>query len=169
MLSMSLLTPPPGVEPGEGFFQPVGSFPARDAPAAAFMLVELHGAQSEFDHADLVSSSTTTPPEPSMLPALATWSKSMPISISVGNKTGVDEPPGTTAFNDRLPSDAATHFINHLLEVVAHGQFVHARGGQRCRSGRTGVCRHSALSQSSRTPHRRCEKCGEPWPEFPRY
>ena len=49
----------------------------------------------------VVSSSTTTPPDPSIEPALATLSKSMPISISSDFNTGVLDPPGTTALSAR--------------------------------------------------------------------
>src|ERR1017187_6013466 len=72
------------------------------------------------------SSMTTTPPEPSIEPALPTWSKSMPMSISSGSKTGVDEPPGTTAFNPPPAINPPRHFVDHLFEVVAHRQFVDA-------------------------------------------
>ena len=40
---------------------------------------------------------TIVPAEPSMLPALATDSKSIATSISSAVSTGVEEPPGTTA------------------------------------------------------------------------
>ena len=40
-----------GVEADESLFQPVGAFAAWDAPSAALMLVELHGAQGKFHDA----------------------------------------------------------------------------------------------------------------------
>src|ERR1700723_258393 len=86
------------MKPRQGFFQPVRAFAAWNAPAAAFMLVELHSAKSAMQ---VVSSRTTTPPDPSIEPVFATESKSMATSISSGNSTGVDDPPGTTAFKLR--------------------------------------------------------------------
>ncbi len=47
----------------------------------------------------VVSSRTTTPPEPSMLFAFARVSKSIAMSHSSAFRTGQDEPPGTTAFS----------------------------------------------------------------------
>ncbi len=49
------------------------------------------------------SSITIVPAEPSIEPALASESKSMATSISAAVSTGVDEPPGTTAFSLRPP------------------------------------------------------------------
>ena len=45
------------------------------------------------------SSITTTPPEPSMDPALASESKSMGTSISSAFSRGQELPPGITAFS----------------------------------------------------------------------
>src|ERR1041385_3679688 len=42
------------VEARERLLEPICSFTARDAPAAAFMLVELHHAQRKLDHASRV-------------------------------------------------------------------------------------------------------------------
>src|ERR1700679_1316082 len=39
------------MKPRQGFFQPVRAFAAWNAPAAAFMLVELHSAKCELHHA----------------------------------------------------------------------------------------------------------------------
>ncbi len=39
----------------------------------------------------------------------------------------MDEPPGTTALSLRPPRNAAGNVVDHLLEVVAHGQLVDAR------------------------------------------
>ena len=47
------------------------------------------------------SSITMVPAEPSMEPALATPSKSIAMSSSSAVRTGVEEPPGTTAFSLR--------------------------------------------------------------------
>ena len=47
------------------------------------------------------SSITIVPAEPSIEPALAIASKSIATSISSAVSTGVDEPPGTTAFSLR--------------------------------------------------------------------
>jgi hypothetical protein len=45
------------------------------------------------------SSMTMVPAEPSALPAFCRLSRSMFTSISSGRRTGVDDPPGITAFN----------------------------------------------------------------------
>src|SRR3954452_21802986 len=42
------------MEEGESFLEPVSPFTAGNTPAAAFMLVELHHAEREFNHAGLV-------------------------------------------------------------------------------------------------------------------
>ena len=41
------------MEAGERLLEPVCAFTAGNAPAAAFMLVKLHHAQREFDHASI--------------------------------------------------------------------------------------------------------------------
>ena len=46
--------PAASMETDQRFFQPVGAFAARDAPSAAFVLVELHGAQRKFHDAGRV-------------------------------------------------------------------------------------------------------------------
>src|SRR5579863_575839 len=43
-----------GMETRQGFFEPVGSFTAGNAPAAAFVLIEADGAECEFDDAGLI-------------------------------------------------------------------------------------------------------------------
>ena len=48
------------------------------------------------------------------------------VSISSGKSTGVDEPPGTTAFEFAPAANAAGYLVDHLLEVVTHGQLVDA-------------------------------------------
>src|SRR5689334_7413091 len=42
------------VEAGKRLFEPVSAFTAGDAPAATFMLIELHHAQCKLDHTGLV-------------------------------------------------------------------------------------------------------------------
>ena len=44
----------------------------------------------------------------------------------VGRSTGQDEPPGTTAFSFLPSANAAADFVDHLLQVEAHRQFVDA-------------------------------------------
>jgi hypothetical protein len=58
----------------EQLLEPIRAFAARNAPPAAFVLVELHNAQRMARTMHVSSSITTTPPEPSMLPIFATES-----------------------------------------------------------------------------------------------
>jgi hypothetical protein len=53
---------------------------------------------------ETVSSMTTTPAEPIMVPALRRPSTSMVTSISSALRMGAEEPPGTTAFSRPLPA-----------------------------------------------------------------
>ena len=65
-----VLAPAAFVESAAESSQPGGAFAARDAPAAALMRVKPHDAQRERTMS-VVSSITTMPPDPSMLPTLA--------------------------------------------------------------------------------------------------
>ena len=49
----------------------------------------------------VVSSMTTTPAEPAIVPALRSPSTSIVTSISSARRSGAEEPPGTTAFSRR--------------------------------------------------------------------
>ena len=114
-----------------------------------------------------VSSSTTTPPEPSMLPALAIWSKSMPMSISSGSRHGVDDPPAPPPSN-LVRRESRRHLVNHLLQVVAHRQLIHARPLDVARSSRTAASRRCVPCPASRTPRRLPAERAAPSPASPR-
>ena len=49
----------------------------------------------------VVSSITTTPAEPAIVPAFRSPSTSIVTSISSARRSGAEEPPGTTAFSRR--------------------------------------------------------------------
>src|SRR5579862_8771877 len=110
-----------------------------------------------------VSSSTTTPPEPSIDPVFATESKSMATSISSGRRTGVDEPPGTTAFNSPVRNSAAD-VIDHLLKVVAHRQFVDTRLvkiPRETKQPRAAILGRTELRVPVRAPQHNMRHCGQ--------
>ena len=55
----------------------------------------------------VVSSMTTTPAEPAIVPAFRSPSTSIVTSISSARRSGAEEPPGTTAFSAPPVRDAA--------------------------------------------------------------
>jgi hypothetical protein len=155
-LSMSFMHAAAGCEAHQRLLHPIRTFAAGNAPAAALVLIKLRGAQGELHDAHLVVE-TTTPPEPSMEPAFATESKSMATSISSG---GGSAPTSRRArrLSAGLPvGDAAGDVVDHLLQVVAHGQLVDAGPLHVRRSCRRGACRRCAECPAGRTIRRRRE------------
>ena len=98
MLSMSFSTPPPACRPGERLLEPVRAFAAGNAPAAALVLVELHGAQGELDDADgLVEHDDAAGAEHRA--SLAHLVEVEADVDFVGGQDRAEDPPGTTALS----------------------------------------------------------------------
>ena len=75
--------------------------------------------------------------------------------ISSAFRIGTDDPPGVTAFSLRPFQHAAADVVDHLHQVVAHGQFVHAglvQVSAQAEQARTAVLRRA---QARRTTRRR--------------
>ncbi len=73
------------------------------------------------------SSITTTPPEPSIEPALASESKSMATSHFFGLQHRAGRSAGDHGLQLLAAADAAADFVDHPPEVEAHRQLVDAR------------------------------------------
>ena len=87
------------IEARQHLLQPGRAFAARNAPAAAFMRVELHDAQRGLHHVGVfVHDDHAARPEHRSPPSPASRNPSA-TSHSSAFSTGHDEPPGITAFN----------------------------------------------------------------------
>src|SRR5437588_10427278 len=113
------------MEADKGFLQPVRSFTTGDAPSAAFVLVELHRAKGEFYDALLVVNNYHA--------ARTEHRSGLRDRIEIHgdinfirSKNGTGRSARHHALQLATVGDAAAHVVQHLLQVVAHGQFVHA-------------------------------------------
>src|SRR5580692_5113488 len=111
------------VEASERLLQPVGAFAAGNTPATALVLVELHGSQGKLHHADSVVQNHNA--------ARTEHAAGLGYLIEVhadidfiGPKYRTGGSSGYYSFQRAAIGDAATHLVDHLLEVVTHGQFV---------------------------------------------
>src|SRR5271156_4524385 len=114
------------MQPGERLLQPVRAFAAGDAPAAALMLVELHRAQRKLDHAYGLVEHDHAPgaEQRSRLAHLVEVHADVDF---FGQQYRRRRPAGHDGFQLLPARNAAAYVIDHLLEVVTHGQFIDAR------------------------------------------
>src|SRR5579859_442775 len=121
-----LAQPPAVVEAGKRLLEPVSAFAAGNAPAAALVLIELHDAQREFDHAGLVvdDDNATRAQE---LAALAEGVKihvHLVCFFSRENEGG--RSAGNHGFQFASVGNAATHVVDHFFKRITQRQFVNA-------------------------------------------
>ena len=120
------LTPQTGVEALQGLPQPSGTFPARNAPSAGFVGVEVHDAPRHVHHAGVfVHHHHAAGTE-----HRARFRQRIVIHRDI-DLLGGQQRTGTSAGNDRLQffpfGDAARHFVNELLHVHAERNFINPR------------------------------------------
>src|SRR5450432_2705255 len=114
-----------GVEAGQRLLEPVGALAAGDAPAAAFVLVKLHGPQGELDHAGglIEHHDAARAKHAAGLADLVEIHADVDLA---GQQAGGRRPAGDHGLELFSVGDAAAHFVDHFPEAVAHGQFVNA-------------------------------------------
>src|SRR5215467_2611045 len=107
------------MESDQCLLQPIRSFAAGDAPSAAFVLVELHRAQSEFDYTLRIINYD----DPARTQHGPGFHDRIKIHGNVDLFGGQTWARGSSG-NDRLQfpamRDAAAHVVDHLFEVVTH-------------------------------------------------
>src|ERR1700761_81531 len=114
------------VEAGHRLLEPVCALAAGDAPAAAFVLIELDGAERELDDRDcLVEHYDAGGAEHAA--SLAQLVEIHPNVDFIGAQDGAGCAAGHDRFECPAVRDAASHLVDHLLQVVAHRQLVNAR------------------------------------------
>ncbi len=125
MLSMSLRLAEAGVKARQRFFEPVRSLAAGNAPAAAFVLIKADRPQRKLDDAGLVVDDHHA----RRAEHRAGLAHLVEVHADV-DLFGQQHRSRRAAGDDGLQSTPAAHaaryFVDHLFEVVAHGQLVDA-------------------------------------------
>src|SRR3954467_14060537 len=106
------------VEAGKGFLEPVCTLAAGNAPSAALVLVKLHDAEREFDHAcSLIEDDHAAGAE-----ELAALGEAVEIHVDGFSFFGSKNKGGGAAGDHGLEllaaRDAAADLVNHLLQGI---------------------------------------------------
>src|SRR5882762_1770958 len=119
------LHPAARMEAVERLLEPVRAFAARDAPATALVLVELHDVLREADHAGgVVDDDHTAGTQHG-----AGFRDAVKIHGDVDLVRGENwsrRPAWNDSLNLLASGNTTAHVVDHLLQTVAQGQFVHA-------------------------------------------
>src|SRR5262249_21303023 len=100
---------------------------AGDAPATALVLIELHDAERELDHAGLIVEDDHA----AGAQELAALGEGIEIHVDALGLLGIEQESRRSAGNDGCEfatvGNSAAEFVDQLLEGIAQGQFVYAR------------------------------------------
>src|ERR1039457_4578497 len=115
-----------GVEAVEQLLQPRRTFTARDAPARAFVLVELHDALHRSDHAGVFIHDHDAPGAEHAADLRHRIVIHGDVAL-IGLHYGARRSAGNDSLQLLTVAHAAADLVDHAEQVVAHGQLVDAR------------------------------------------
>src|SRR5271154_3640649 len=110
----------------QSLLQPICTLAARNAPPATLMLIKLHSPQRKLHNALRIIDYD----HPAGTKHRTSFRDRIEIHIQVdliGGEAGTRSPARYNGFQRAPIRNAAAHFVNHLLQVVAHRQLINAR------------------------------------------
>src|SRR5258708_5365785 len=115
------------MEASESFLEPVSTFTAGNAPAATFVLVELHDSQGKFDHASLVVNHHNT----AGAQELSALAEGIEVHVHLVGFFRCEDERGRAARNNGFElasiGNSGTDFVDHLFQRISQRQLINPR------------------------------------------